>query len=88
VLVESKGAVASLRHRPRQEVLAVGTWVALCLAIVAWDLVSFVAQSHDLPTASYFIGHVTRYRAGRAALATAWVALGAALALANRRGTP
>jgi len=52
--------------------------------VVTWDLVSFVVQSHDLPTLSYFIGHVTRYAVGRGLLFAVWLGVGAYLVSARR----
>jgi hypothetical protein len=65
--------------------LAVVLWVVLVLAVIGWDLFSFVHQSHDLPTLSSIAGHVTSSRPGRAALVAAWLALGTGLALGWRR---
>ena len=65
-----RGPLSVRRHwwaRPAATVAA-RVWVALVLAaVVGWDLNSFVHQSHDLPTLSSIIGHVTASRAGRAA---------------------
>jgi hypothetical protein len=61
-------------------VVAVVLWAALVAATVGWDLVSFVFQSHDLPTLSYFIGQVTRYRIGRGVVFAVWLSLGGYLA--------
>jgi hypothetical protein len=65
--------------------VAVFVWIVLVLAVVGWDLNSFAHQSHDLPTLSSIIGHVTSSRGGRAATTAAWLTLGAALALGWRR---
>jgi hypothetical protein len=64
---------------------AVVVWIVLVLAVIGWDLNSFAHQSHDLPTLSSIIGHVTSSRGGRAATVAAWLALGTALALGWRR---
>jgi hypothetical protein len=66
-------------------VAAVVIWVVVLSLIVAWDLTSFIAQSRELPTLSYFIGRVTRYRAGRAAFFLCWLLIGLGLALGSRR---
>jgi hypothetical protein len=66
----------------------VAVWVLLIGALVAWDLVSFLTQSHQLPTLSYFAGKVTDHQAGRALVFWGWLLLGIALAigqLASRR---
>jgi hypothetical protein len=41
-------AIGSWRRQPKAAVVAVCIWVALGSAVVGWDLVSFLAQSHDL----------------------------------------
>ncbi|MGH8994801.1 MAG: hypothetical protein ACRDYB_01975 [Acidimicrobiales bacterium] len=65
--------------------LASVIWVVLLLAVVGWDLNSFVHQHHDLPTLSSIFGHVTDSRPGRAGLVAVWLALGAALATGWRK---
>jgi hypothetical protein len=64
----------------------VGVWVVVVLAVVGWDVTSFAVQTHDLPTLSYFVGRVTRYEWGRAAVFAAWLAVGGYLAVGWRRG--
>jgi hypothetical protein len=64
------------RSQPRSFVLSVVVWTVLIAGIVGWDLVSFIHQSHSLPTLSYFIGHVTRYRIGRGLLFALWLMAG------------
>lgn len=60
----------------------VAVWAILVTAIVAWDLTSFISQSHELPTLSYEIGRVTRWHWGRTVVFAAWLAVGIALACA------
>jgi len=60
-------------------------WVLLVLAVIGWDLNSFAHQAHDLPTLSYLIGRVTRWRWGRGTFFAAWLALGVGLAAGRRR---
>jgi hypothetical protein len=81
------GPLAVRRHYAAAPPATVGAliWVALVLAVVGWDLNSFVHQHHDLPTLSSIFGHVTDSRAGRAGLVALWLALGAALAGGWRR---
>ena len=55
---------------------------------MAWDAVSFAEQSHTFPTLSYYIGHITRYDAGRGVLFALWLAVGAYVALGHRRTGP
>jgi hypothetical protein len=74
--------------RPRSAVVSAVAWAVLIGGVVAWDLVSFVVQSHDLPTLSYFIGHVTRYAAGRGLLFAVWLGVGAYLVSARRTERP
>ena len=73
-----------LAERP-QATVGVVIWIVLVLAVIGWDLNSFVHQSHDLPTLSSLVGHVTAHRAGRTAVVALWLTLGAALALGGRR---
>lgn len=54
-------------------------WVLLILAVIGWDLNSFVHQAHDLPTLSYYVGRVTRWRWGRALVFATWLAAGVGL---------
>jgi hypothetical protein len=63
---------------------AVG-WVLLITATIAWDLVSFIAASPQLPTLSRLVGDVTEHPWGRAVVFAGWLALGAYLALGWRR---
>jgi hypothetical protein len=84
-LASSWRSAASWRERPVYAA-GVGVWVVVVLAVVGWDVTSFVAQAHDLPTLSYFVGRVTRYEWGRAAVFAAWLAVGGYLAVGWRRG--
>lgn len=72
------------RTQSRSAVVSALVWAVLIGGVVAWDLVSFVVQSHALPTLSYFIGHVTRYAVGRGLLFAAWLGVGAYLVSARR----
>lgn len=74
-------AVAGWRRTLRLSA-SVAVWTLLLAAIVAWDLTSFVHQSHDLPTLSYEIGRVTRWHWGRALVFALWLAAGVGLAAA------
>ena len=80
--------VRTWRTQSRRAVVSAPIWTVLIGGVVTWDLVSFVAQSHDLPTLSYFIGHVTRYAAGRGLLFAAWLGVGAYLVAAQRAERP
>ncbi len=60
--------------------LGVAVWIVLLAAAVSWDLHSFLRQAHDLPTLSYEIGRVTRWRWGRAVVFAAWLAAGIGVA--------
>lgn len=61
-------------------------WVLLVCSVFGWDLYSFLRQSHDLPTLSYLIGRITRFRAGRVGLFAAWILAGGYLAVGWRNG--
>ncbi len=76
--------VRTWRIQSRSDVVSALVWTALIVGVVVWDLVSFVFQTHALPTLSYFIGHVTRYPLGRGLLFAAWLGIGAYLACACR----
>lgn len=78
-------AVAGWRRAPRSRVAGVIGWIVLGVATVGWDLNSFLHQSHDLPTLSSLIGHVTGVSAGRGLLFAVWLVLGAAVVVVGRR---
>jgi hypothetical protein len=80
--------VRTWRTQSRSVVVSARVWAVLIGGVVAWDLVSFVLQSHALPTLSYFIGHVTRYAVGRGLLFAAWLGVGAYLVSAQRTERP
>jgi hypothetical protein len=82
-----RGPLPVRRHlaERRRASVAVVIWIVLALAVVGWDLNSFVHQSHDLPTLSSIVGHVTSSRAGRAGTVAVWLVVGAALGLGWRR---
>lgn len=78
---EAGRSVTGWRRTPRLSG-AVAVWAVLILAVVGFDLVSFLHQSHDLPTLSYEIGRLTRWHWGRAVVFAAWLAAGVGLATA------
>ncbi len=81
-------APLSLRHHLAEDPgpsLAAAVWTLLVLAVIGWDLNSFVHQSHNLPTLSSLVGHVTASHVGRAAVFCGWIGLGGVLALGWRR---
>ena len=80
--------VRTWRTQSRAAVVSAFVWAVLIGGVVTWDLVSFVVQSHDLPTLSYFIGHVTRYAVGRGLLFAVWLGVGAYLVSARRAERP
>ena len=59
-------------------------WALLIAATIGWDMTSFVAQKHDLPTLSRLSGAFTDHDWGRALLFAAWLLLGLYLALGRR----
>jgi hypothetical protein len=59
-------------------------WVILVVAIVGWDLRSFIAQSDDLPTLSYYFGRITRFHIGRGLAVALWLVVGAFLCAGGR----
>lgn len=77
----------TVRHERRSPTYSAGVaaWIVLLTMIFAWDLVSFLSQSHDLPTMSYLIGRITRDHLGRSALFLVWLATGSYLAFGWRR---
>jgi hypothetical protein len=70
-------------RRTRRLSAAVAVWIVLLVAVVGFDLVSFLHQSHDLPTLSYEIGRLTKWHRGRAVVFAAWLAAGVGLAAAR-----
>jgi hypothetical protein len=72
------------RFRAVGQKMSLMVWIVLIGGAASWDLVSFIEQSHRFPTLSYFIGHITKYEAGRGLLFALWLALGIYLALAGR----
>ena len=72
------------RTQPRSLRTVVIVWTALVVAVVGWDLVNFIVQSHALPTLSYFIGRLSRYQVGRGVLFALWLVIGAYLVAAGR----
>jgi hypothetical protein len=72
------------RTQPRSLRIAVIVWTALVVAVVGWDLVNFIVQSHALPTLSYFIGRVSRYQVGRGVLFAVWLVIGVYLVAGGR----
>lgn len=80
--------VRTWRTQSRAAVVSALVWAVLIGGVVTWDLVSFVVQSRDLPTLSYFIGYVTRYAVGRGLLFAVWLGIGAYLVSARRAERP
>ena len=80
------GAARSIGAGRRRPLFAAGVaaWTLLILAVIGWDLNSFVHQAHDLPTLSYLFGRVTRWTWGRALVFAAWLSAGAGLVVACR----
>lgn len=78
-------AVSSWRSRDRAAVVGAGIWLALALAVTAWDLTSFLLGGPGLPTLSHLVGHLTDAGWGRAAVFSAWLAVGAWAGLGWRR---
>jgi hypothetical protein len=86
-LAWARGPLALRRHLAHDRSATVGAavWTVLVLAVIGWDLNSFVRQSATVPTLSTIFGHVTSSQPGRTALFAGWLALGAALAVGWRR---
>jgi hypothetical protein len=76
------------RSQPTSAIVSVVMWSIVIGGVIGWDLVSFVAQSHALPTLSYFIGHVTRYRIGRGLVFALWLVVGAWVVAGYRAEAP
>ena len=81
-------AVRAWRSQPNSAIVSVFMWTLLIGGIIGWDLVSFVGQSQALPTLSYFIGHVTRYRIGRGLVFALWLGVGAYVVAGYRSAAP
>jgi len=81
-------AVRSWRSQPVGAVISTLVWTVVIAGVVGWDLVSFIYQSPALPTLSYFIGHVTRYRVGRGLFFALWLVVGVFLVSGWRTETP
>ena len=78
----------SWRSQPVGAVISTLVWTVVIAGVVGWDLVSFIYQSPALPTLSYFIGHVTRYRVGRGLFFALWLVVGVFLVSGWRTETP
>jgi hypothetical protein len=87
-LVDNAAWIRTWRSQPTPVVVAVVIWTLVIAATVGWDLVSFIVQSHTLPTLSYYIGHVTRYQIGRGVCFGLWLAAGGYLAAGWRARVP
>ena len=68
--------VASWLRRPSWYGLGVIVWVLIAVVVAGWDLHSFLREVHQLPTLSYLIGRVTRFRVGRMGFFLAWLVAG------------
>ena len=80
--------VKGWRTRPPGQVLSALIWAVLIGGIIGWDLASFAVQSHSLPTLSYFIGRVTRFRVGRGLFFALWLGTGVYLVTGRRLRSP
>jgi hypothetical protein len=80
--------IRAWRSQPTSAIVSVLIWTIVIGGFVGWDLVSFVEQSHALPTLSYFIGHVTRYRIGRGLVFALWLGVGAYIVAGYRTEAP
>jgi multisubunit Na+/H+ antiporter MnhB subunit len=78
-------SIGRWRQYPARQVLGVTIWLVIILAIAAFDFASFLHQSHDLPTLSYYIGKVTRYSWVRGLCVVAWLAVGGWILTTERR---
>jgi hypothetical protein len=81
-------AIRSWRSQPIGAIISALVWTVVLAGVVGWDLISFIYQSPELPTLSYFIGHVTRYRVGRGLFFALWLVVGAFLVSGCRTETP
>lgn len=79
------GDLTGRHRRPAVQIASTVVWAALIAATIGWDLYSFTHQHSYLPTLSRVVGTVTRHEWGRALVFSAWLALGAYLALGWRR---
>lgn len=76
---------ARLRRRAPAYRIGAYIWLALVGAVVVWDLASFLAAMHAMPTLSYFSGRVTRFHVGKSVEFLAWCLAGAYIAAGWRR---
>jgi hypothetical protein len=83
-IAQSAHWIGHWRTQPRPLRIAVIVWTVLMVAVVGWDLLNFIVQSHALPTLSYFIGRVSRSRVGRGVLFAVWLVVGASLVAGGR----
>lgn len=82
-----EGSFPGPGRRPASLVAGTVAWTVLIAATIGWDLYSFAAQAHGLPTLSRLFGDVTVHPVGRAVVFAGWLALGAYLAAGGRRTT-
>jgi len=80
--------IRAWRSQPTSAIVSVLMWTIVIGGVIGWDLVSFAEQSHTLPTLSYFIGHVTRYRIGRGVVFALWLGVGAYIVAGYRAEAP
>jgi hypothetical protein len=85
-LVQSGRWIWGWRTQRRRQVVALVVWSTLILAVVGWDVTSFVVQAHALPTLSYYMGRVTRYPVGRGLFFFLWLGVGGYLVAGWRAG--
>ncbi len=69
---------------PTLHTLSVTGWILLSASVAGWDLNSFLARQHNLPTLSRLIGAVTHEPLGRMFFVLAWLALGLFFALGGK----
>jgi hypothetical protein len=75
-LASAAQVIGAWRQQSTLDLTSVVVWFSLVAATVGWDAFSFMHQQHALPTLSYFVGHLSKYAAGRGALFAVWLAIG------------
>ncbi|MHB8188963.1 MAG: hypothetical protein ACYDHP_00760 [Ferrimicrobium sp.] len=83
-LTSALRGIDNFLRRPRLYGVCVLIWLLLIVAVIGWDLHSFLLETHSLPTLSYLVGRITHSPIGRSIVVALWLAGGCYLVLADR----